>query len=300
MIRNLFVVALILAGVFACKQANKEELQQLKDEETFDETSAALQERFGGLYEMLPISEMGSYLESINAEYNGEFANDPAKAAEYRSTPEEAAVNLGIYYMDLHYVAAYQKTDLVAAYYNAMQSLAEEIGIGRALNQVILEDFQENLLDNPEAKKIVENALVEASKNLNTDNRPRISTLVMAGLMIERLHLMASIILQSQENEDLAPEEINLMITPLMKGLFQQKDNIDKMAEAINLVRTADDSAEAFPLIYELQGEYNKLAGMKDEIDLTEVVDPALLGTLIDIIEDIRELAVQPGVQERN
>lgn len=297
MMKNIFVFALMIIGLAACK-ADKEELQQAKDQIAFDETSKVLQERFGDLYATLPVSELGAVLEAMDADYDEAFINDPGRAGEYLSIPAQAAANLGIYYMDIHYAAAYKKRDLVASLYNAMQILADSLGTGRSLNQAILDKFSENLEQNMEAKKIIEDALIEASKNLNTNNRPRISTIIMAGIVVERLYLMASIIDQSKEKEGLTDDQVNLMISPLVKSLALQKDNVDRMIEAINLVRQPEDKAEIMPLFYELQNEYAKIAELKDEIDRTEVVEPSILGTLYDVIIDIREKVVQPGIQE--
>ncbi len=296
--KNIFIYALLIIGFAACKEANKEELQQAKDQIAFDETSKALEERFGDLYATLPVSELGAVLEAMDADYDEAFINDPGRAGEYLSIPAQSAANLGIYYMDIHYAAAYQKSDQVAALYNAMQILADTLGTGRALNQAILDNFNENLEQNPEAKKIIEEAMVEASKNLNTNNRPRIATIVMAGIVVERLYLMASIIDQSKEKEGLTDEQVNLMISPMVKALALQKENVDRMVEAINLVRQTEDKAEIMPLFYELQNEYAKITELKDEIDRTEVVNPSVLGTLYDVIIDIREKVVQPGIQE--
>ncbi len=296
--KNIFIYALLIIGLAACKEANKEELQQAKDQIAFDETSKALEERFGDLYATLPVSELGAVQEAMDADYDEAFINDPGRAGEYLSIPAQSAANLGIYYMDIHYAAAYQKSDQVAALYNAMQILADTLGTGRALNQAILENFNENLEQNPEAKKIIEDAMVEASKNLNTNNRPRMATIVMAGIVVERLYLMASIIDQSKEKEGLTDEQVNLMISPMVKALALQKENVDRIVEAINLVRQPEDKAEIMPLFYELQNEYAKITELKDEIDRTEVVNPSVLGTLYDVIIDIREKVVQPGIQE--
>jgi hypothetical protein len=295
--KKLFFFALLILGAAACKQANKEELQQAKEQIAYDETSKALDERFGDIFETVPISELGPMLEAMDALYDESFINDPGKAGEYIDIPSQAAANLGVYYMDIHYAAAYDKQDKVAAIYNAMQILADTLGVGRTLNQAILEDFSENLEQNPEAKKIIENALIEAGKNLNTSNRPRIATIIMAGLVVERLYLMASIIDQSKEKEGLTDDQANLMITPMVKALALQKNNVDRIVEALNLVRQPEDEGEIFPLFYELQNEYAKLDEVKNEIDRTEVVDPSVLGTLYDVIADIREKAVTPGVQ---
>lgn len=294
--KKLSVFALLVAVIFSCQtKSNKEELAEIKQEAEFDETTKVLSERFASMYETIPASELAGYLESVDAEYNGLFINDPGKASEYLISPEQSATALGVYYMDILYAAAYKKSDQTRALYDAMQLLADSIGMGRVLNQAIQEQFHNELEDNPEAKAYVKDALVQASKNLNTSNRPRLSTLIMAGIVIERLHLLGSIIDQATENETLDKQDVALMITPLMKATAGQAENVNKMIEAINLIRNPDDEAEAFALLYELQHEFARLEEKKGDIDRTESVDPALLSGIFEVVRDLRTQIVTPG-----
>jgi len=285
--KKLSVFALLVLAIVSCQtKPNKEELAEIKKTEEFDETTKVLSERFASIYETVPNSELGAYLESVDADYNGLFINDPGLASSYLISPEQSAIALGVYYMDITYAGAYKKRDQTSALYGAMVMLADSIGMGRALNQAILEKFHDELEDNPVAKNYVTDALVEGSKNLNTDNRPRLSTLIMAGIVIERLHLLSSIIDQATETEDLDAQDLNLMITPLMHNL---------LVEAVNLVRTPDDEAEGFRLLYELQQAYSRLEEKKDEIDPTESVDPEVLTGIFVVVKDLRSQIVKAG-----
>ena len=294
--KKLIVIALLALVIASCQtKPNKEELAEIKQTGEFDETTKVLNERFASMYETIPASELAAYLESVDAEYNGAFINDPGKAKEYLISPEQSALALGVYFMDINYTAAYQKRDQTSALYDAMEMLADSIGMARVLNQAILEQFHNELEQNEAASKYVKDALVEGTKHLNTTNRPRLSTLIMAGIVIERLHLISSIIDQSVASENLDKQDLDLMITPLMKAAAQQSDNVNKMIEAINLIRTPDDNAEGFALLYELQHEYSRLEEKKGDIDTTEAVDPALLNGIFEVVRDLRQRVVTAG-----
>lgn len=294
--KKLFVFALLVLAIVSCQtKPNKDELAEIKKTDEFDETTKVLSERFASIYETVPNSELGAYLESVDADYNGLFINDPGLASSYLISPEQSAIALGVYYMDITYAGAYKKRDQTSALYDAMVMLADSIGMGRALNQAILEKFHDELEDNPVAKNYVTDALVEGSKNLNTDNRPRLSTLIMAGIVIERLHLLSSIIDQATETEDLDAQDLNLMITPLMQAAAQQRENVNLLVEAVNLVRTPDDEAEGFRLLYELQQAYSRLEEKKNEIDPTESVDPEVLTGIFVVVKDLRSQIVKAG-----
>lgn len=294
--KNLIVVILLSLVIAACQtKPDKEELEEIKQTEQFDEQSKVIAERFASMYETIPSSELAGYLESVDAEYNGAFINDPGQASAYLISHEQAALATGVYYMDMMYVAAYRKRDQVGQLYDALTVLTDSIGVGRVFNQAVLEQFSEELEENPEAKKHVKDALVEASKNLNTNDRIRISTLIMAGIVIERLHLLKSIIDQAVANETLDKQDVDLMISPLMQAVAQQRENVNSLVEAVNLVRTPDDDAEGFTLLYELQHEYDRLQETAKDIDFTQSVDPSVLSGIFEVVADLRQNLVTPG-----
>jgi len=293
--KKLTVFTLLVLVIVSCQTKPNEELAEIKQTQEFDETTKVLTERFASMYETIPSSELAAYLESVDADYNGSFINDPGMASEYLISPEQSALALGVYFMDINYTAAYGKRDQTSALYDAMQMLADSIGMARVLNQAILEQFNKELEENQAAKTLVRDALIEGTKHLNTTNRPRLSTLIMAGIVIERLHLISSIIDQSVESENLYKQDLDLMITPLMRAAAQQADNVNKMIEAINLIRTPDDEAEGFALLYELQHEYSRLEEKKGEIDPTLSVDPTVFSGIFAVVKDLRQRIVTPG-----
>lgn len=294
--KNLIVVILLTLLVAACQtKPNKEELEEIKQTEQFDEQTKVISERFASMYETIPTSELAAYLESVDAEFNGTFINDPGRANEYLISHEQAALAAGVYYMDMMYVAAYKKRDQVGELYDALAVLTDSIGVGRVFNQAVLQQFSEQLEDNPEAKKFVKDALVEASKNLNTNDRIRISTLIMAGIVIERLHLLKSIIDQAVSQESLDKQDLDLMITPLMRAVADQRENVIGLVEAVNLVRTPDDQAEGFTLLYELSHEYDRLEEAAKDMDFTQSVDPAVFSGIFEVVGDLRQNLVTPG-----
>ena len=290
---RLTLLVLIALVVAACKvKPDKDEIQTAQDEARFDETSAALEERFGDLYETLPVSELAGFLQSVNAEYNPSFVNDPSNAESYLATPEYAALNLGLYYTDLHYVAAFGQTDQAMAIYDAMSTLADSIGTGRALNQALLADFDGEM--SPETKQMLEKALTDASSNLNTSNRPQLSTLVLVGIVVERLHLIHQTVDQVRADEELSEDLVGLMVTPLLKAAMEQKPHIDRLVEAVNLIR-GEEIGEGLQLIYELQNVYTEYAEIGEEMDRTEVVDAGALDSLFEVVTDIRNAITTAG-----
>ena len=287
MIRNIIIAGFILIGFTYCRKADKEEIQQVKDQEKFDETSAAVAERFEGMASTISIAELSGQLQSMGAEFNSEFINDPANVGSYTTDDIKTAANLGIYYVDINYAAAYDKRDLAVSLFNSAQSLANELGVGRFFDQAILTKFEESMT--AEGKAVVENSLQEASKNLNTENQPRISGIILAGVLVERMHLLGSIIDQARDQEGLSDEDRSLLVMPAMRAAVQQKDNFKNVVEYLKTVRNADDPNPIFwRNLNSINNEFATLEEVKAQLDRTEAVDPSVLNGLFAAVNETR------------
>jgi hypothetical protein len=296
MIRNIIIAGLILIGLTYCRKPNKEEIQQVKDQEKFDETTAAIAERFEGMVTKISVSELSANLQSLGADFNDSFINDPANVESYTSNEIKAASNLGVYYVDMNFVAAYDKRDLAVALYSSAQSLSENLGVGRFFNQTVLARFEESMT--AEGKAAVQNSLQEASKNLRIENRPRISGIVLAAVLIERLHLVGAIIDQTRDLEGLSDEERSLLVTPAMRAAVQQKDNFKNVVEYLATVRNADDPNPIFwRNLNSINNEFADLDAIKDQLDRTETVDPALLNGLFASVDEARAQIVATSAE---
>ena len=93
-------------------------------------------------------------------------------------------------------------------------------------------------------------------------------------------------------------ETIGLMVTPLLKAAADHKPQVDRLVEAIQLIRTdASEDGEGLRLLFELQNKFNEMEELAQEIDRTEVLDPGVLDSLFEVVADLRGSATDPGVQ---
>lgn len=291
MIRNIFIIGLILVGLTNCKQANKEEIEQVQEQEKFDETSAAIAEQFSGMVATASIEEVAAMLESMGADFNADFVNDPAKVETYLADTVLMGANLGIYYVDIIYAAANEQSDLARSLFTSAQTLSNGIGVGRSFDQAILDRFEGNL--NDDQKELVQNTLKEASKNLNTNNRPRVTSFVLAGVLLERLHILGSII-DAANDLDLDDEQKSLLITPAMKMAVQQRENFAKVVEYININRTPSDPPY-FRDLNSITNEFDALVEVAAQLDRKETVDPSVLNGLFAAVAETRRDVTEPG-----
>jgi hypothetical protein len=100
-------------------------------------------------YQIPSPDEMFGFIKESGLEYNGELLNSPQNVNNY-TTPEQQALNFGIYSADLAYTAAYEEFNESIKYFGTVQKLSESIGISGAFDSELIEKIQGNL-DNPDS-----------------------------------------------------------------------------------------------------------------------------------------------------
>jgi len=286
MTRHIILLSLALFFLSYCQpKTNEEESEQTEKVEEFDNKSAELSEKFSSMMATISMGELAAQLEAIGADYNGAFLHDPAKASSYLTSEEVAAANLGIYYVDMIYAASYEKADVAKALYQASQTLADTVGLGRYFNQAVLNRLESEMTD--ETRQMVYNAMSESSKNLNMENRDRISALLLGSVLIERVHLLGSIIDQSEEVPGLTAEQRSVLISPAMRGVMKQRDDFEKVVDYINEIKTDADPVY-FPKISNIQYQFEQLAQYASEIEGDQAVDPTVMDDLFAAVDEAR------------
>ena len=113
---------LLLFGMFSCGPNNTEEKQESSDE--FEQAETDLKDQIQEvIYEIPSPSEIPSLLERTGAEYNEAMVNDEAKADQYLTKNEQAALNLGVYASDIGYLISYDKVQEALTYMNAAKKI---------------------------------------------------------------------------------------------------------------------------------------------------------------------------------
>jgi hypothetical protein len=180
-------------------------------------------------------SEIPYMLQGTGAEFNQSLINDRRKSESY-SEQNKQALNLGVYTSDIAYLSSYEKTQQCIDYLTACRSLADKLGITGSFDPKLIEDFEKNIGNKDVLAALIDTTARKADLYLKDANRSEMGALLVTGAFVEGLYIATGIIKTYPKNL-LAEDQKNLVLTPLMKVIINQKESVSevtKMLAAVN------------------------------------------------------------------
>ncbi|MBN8703980.1 MAG: hypothetical protein J0M08_13010 [Bacteroidetes bacterium] len=138
-------------------------------------------------------SDLTSVLSKAGYNYNKNSMNSTSKASSYSSKFQQAA-NLGGYGACLGYATAYKQNQDVIDYMAQMSKLAKSIGIDSAFDPEFMKAVSENIGKEDTVRRLIDRAYDKAERNLRSNDRVEVTTLVVAGGWVEGLYIASDII----------------------------------------------------------------------------------------------------------
>lgn len=277
------IVSLILA---ACGQQKSQEQAQEDDGENkaieeFDQQSADLQKSWDMVFGKLPpATEVAARIQATGADYIPDLINDPGNVEKYLGLEDIlVAANLGVYASDVGYMAAYGQGEKTRDQFKAAQKLAEHLGISRSFVQFMADRFADQIKDNPEAQKLIDDALENANQNLRTEDRELMSAAAATGWFLEGLYLLTQ--MANNYPSDLPEDARNLIMVPLVRGILNQEQTLDHL-----IALDSSIVGETF-FIYDLQ----QLKKSYEKLETSEALAESDPGTMLtsDALVEISE-----------
>lgn len=189
-----------------------------KESEKAEEKKQELEEFVETQFEYpIPTSfEVTKMLQDAKAEYSEAVTNDPNNVDKYVAEWQKA-LNLGVYGADLSYASTFDKQQESVAYLNASRKLIEELNISTAFNKALVNRIEKNLENKDSLILIITDSFYKTYNYLNQNGDEKTSLLVVAGSVIEGLHITSELIKSSNYNAE------------LMSVLAAQKDQVQKL-----------------------------------------------------------------------
>ena len=248
---------LLLFGMFSCGPNNTEEKQESSDE--FEQAETDLKDQIQEvIYEIPSPSEIPSLLERTGAEYNEAMVNDEAKADQYLTKNEQAALNLGVYASDIGYLISYDKVQEALTYMNAAKKLADNLGITGSFNAELINRFEENISNKDSLNALLNETLAETDDYLKDNDRNKMAAMVIAGSFVEGLYISTALI--DTYPKDLLPEDKRILIlTPLMRVVADQKNSLSEVIKMLETVEKSSTTDELITKLKDLKKDYETL-----------------------------------------
>lgn len=257
---GLSVIA--LGALIACGGSEKDTSNESKE---FDAAKEELiQSIEEATYKIPSPTEVPYLIEATGADYNADLMNAKESVDKYLTTFSKTAVNLGIYASDIAYLSTYGKTQESIDYIQTIKKLVEHLGIANAMDEAVLNRFESNI-DSKDSLEILINQTVDrVDEYLKGEQRNKVAALVTAGSFIEGLYISTTLV--TTYPKDLLPEEQrNIILTPVIKIILDQKEGIK---ETLKLIKSVDQDDETKQLIV----DFSELLEVYEKLNIEEQI----------------------------
>jgi len=205
-------------------------------------------------YNMYLSVEMASLFQSSGAVFKPEILNLPDKISNY-ITSSKKALNLGVYAVDLSYAKVSEQLETAGKYFNAMQRIAEEMGIPSDYFESTAERF-DRYIDNKDSLIKIANEVYIASDNyLRENERYAASAQIILGGWVEAIHIaayVASFTKDIEVIERLAEQRISLANVINMLDDYKSDVDINKYLQKLKQLQPVFNS-----FVVDINGDFN-------------------------------------------
>ncbi len=206
-------------------------------------------------YHMYLPSEMYKVFEKAGAVYTPDMLN-PVENVNLYEVSSKAALNLGIYGVDLSYNKMFGQNQKTLLYFTVIHKLSQQLGIPDNHFTLALKKMEKNLYNRDSLAKYATNIYITTNHYLNENDRQAIAALIITGGWIEALYITARI---SDEN-------------PLNKEIIEriafQKYSLHTLISFLNNFQDDNNVAKYLLMLKTLQRSFNKLEILYEPGDL--------------------------------
>jgi hypothetical protein len=262
---NLFYVVAVLCSLLMiqCKQTGRQDAG-LSGVDSIDlSESRPYISRFDTMGEGLPIFynmylsvEMSTLFEGAGAVFNPSLLNPAGKISDY-TTSAKKALNLGIYAVDLSYSKVFEQFDMAAKYFNAMQKLAEELGIPADYFVSTARRFDKNINNKDSLIAIANEVYMATDSYLKENERYSAAAQVILGGWTESLYIAIDIARSTRDFD-------------IIERLAEQKYSLTNLLEMLQNYESDPVIAEYLVKLKALQPVFNSF-----EVKVKGDFDPA-------------------------
>jgi len=285
--RPLFVLflAMIILSLASCSKSGEDKDQDAQD---FDDATANVQDQLED-FNIPPPSEIPYLLQATGAEFNNNLVNSREKVDQYTTHNDQAALNLGVYAADIGYLTSYDQTQEAIDYLTACKVLSDDLGLIGTFDAELLEKFEKNISNKDSLTRLLDKTMHESQRFLQ-DGRKQLSSLVVAGGFIEGLYIATGLI-KSYPKNILPEDNRNLVLTPLMRVVLDQKGSVSEMVKIL-------DAAEQTEMVVAIKEDFKALEQTYQNLNIEEqiksnradlVLSDKNLEGITSIVEKIRK-----------
>jgi len=230
-----------------------------KNAKEFSEADQSLKEQIEEVVYNIPSpSEIPYMLEATGADFNQSLLSDRSKVDQYAARTDKAALNLGVYAADIGYLTSYDKSQEAIDYLTACKTLADNLNIIGSFDVEVLKKFESNISNKDSLAHLLNQTVQKTEAFLKDDNRNKLSSLIVTGSFIEGLYISTGVI-KSYPKDILADDKRNLVLTPLMRVILEQKKSVGELIKMLEAIEQTDPVTAIVADLKNLDTAYNAL-----------------------------------------
>ena len=285
-IRNWLLIALMFTGIcISCSQkAGKQ--QPTESDAQLDEFTEQLSTINPGLKNPAQITIL---LDMAGAEYIPGLVNPIENVDYYAGDPALAALNLGVYAVDIGYLVSYEKREEALVTYERARKLAASIGFQSTFEHGAFERYKEMAIHPDTLLRNLTMSTENLDKEMSSGENFQKHTLFVTGEFFEKMYIATQVV--KQYPTDL-PEDVRLLLLrEIIMGIAHQEKALD---ELIGILSSFVQQERGQKFLNEL----NALKAIYKEANFTEYVksfqpgqeatDRGYLTQITDKVEQIR------------
>jgi hypothetical protein len=241
----LILTALIMLG---CKNQQSDSKLSAEDDTTatIDETVVKARSIFYRMY--LP-SEMYKIFEKAGAVYTPDILN-PVENVNLYETSTKAALNLGIYGVDLSYNKMFGQNQKTLLYFTVIHKLSQQLGIPDNMFTSALKKMEKNITNRDSLTVYATDIYSSANRFLNENDRESTAALIITGGWIESLYVAAKIADDNVDNQEIleriAFQKYSLKSLLALLANYQAEPAITKYVLMLKSLNRAFDKLEIY------------------------------------------------------
>ncbi len=194
-------LALIALGSCGSKEKN-DKGSDVKNVEKVDKDTTVVREenlqQFDEIFANIPSPIiMANMLKAAGVEGNTNLLHDPNAFSSYNEEKKQA-INMGIYTSDFNYCNVLGLKHKQIEYLSTVLTLAQNLGLGSAINTDLVERFRVNENNQDSIVKISSETYGSLENYLREEHREKLAVYMMAGGIVEMLYLGTHV---GEENE---------------------------------------------------------------------------------------------------
>lgn len=282
---------LTVAGLWSCGPSTKDDQANSNE---FQQAEESLKDQIKDVvYNIPPPTEIPYLLQMTGAEFNQSLINDNKKADQYLTRNDKAALNLGVYAADIGYLSSYDKTQEAIDYLNAAKKLADNLGVIGSFDMDALKKFEANISNRDSLASLLNQAVQKTDLYLKDDSRNKLAALMITGSFVEGLSISTGLI--KSYPKDLKDEERNLVLTPLIRVVLDQKKSVDELHKMLSNAEKAEPITTILSDLEALQASYQAL-NIDEQIKNNKsnlVLSDKNLVNITNIVEKMRKAIIE-------